>query len=230
MVNAQIGRRPVSRARQEQVAQRRSEILMAASALIAREGIGGLSMRVLARAVGLTAPTLYGYFASKEAVVEALAAEKVAIMRDYLLREAAGLEPGLARLLAFARAYRRMALGNSAFYHMVIERTGPLAGVIVPSGDEESEGRDLVSTLARDVEHAVERGEIGPVDPEHAILGLWATAHGYVSLEMAGCPPLAGQPAEAREAAYLHAIRAMLRGLEATAAEAASHDGGGSAP
>jgi AcrR family transcriptional regulator len=148
----------VSTARRRQQQQRRNDILMAASTLISRHGLGGLSMRMLANEVGLTAPTLYGYFSSKEAVVAALTAEKVAIMRDYLLREAARTEPGLPRLMAFAKGYRRLALTGADFYHMFIGRTGSLAREIAIAAADESEGFDLIRTVAVDVQEAIDRG------------------------------------------------------------------------
>src|SRR5262245_29540883 len=50
----------------------RQDILDAARRLVQEEGIRGLTMRALGRAVGVTAPTLYDYFPSKEAVLDAL--------------------------------------------------------------------------------------------------------------------------------------------------------------
>ncbi|HVL25998.1 MAG TPA: TetR/AcrR family transcriptional regulator [Thermomicrobiales bacterium] len=199
---------------------------MAASQLISQHGLGGLSMRVLAREVGLTAPTLYGYFPSKEAVVEALTIERVAIVRAYLVRAAADIEPGVPRLLAYARAYRRLALSSADFYSMIMERTGPLAETLGAVDTEAPEGLDLIRTVAEEVRHAIASGELGPVDPERTVLSLWVTAHGYVSLELAGCPPIALRSDEERETAYLSSIEAMLRGLEVTSgATAIAHPG-----
>jgi AcrR family transcriptional regulator len=210
----------VSSARRRQQQARRNDILMAASTLISQHGLGGLSMRMLAREVGLTAPTLYGYFSSKDAVVQALTADRVAIMRDYLQQEVADAEPGMPSLLAIVRGYRRLALNSADFYHMIIERTGPLAeGLAVGDG---AQGIDLIRTVAVDVQVAIDRGELAPVDPEQTILALWVTAHGYVSLELAGSPPIMAHSEEDREQTYLQYIRAMLRGLEATAHVAVS--------
>jgi len=193
---------------------------MAASSLISQHGFGGLSMRMLAKEVGLTAPTLYGYFPSKAAVVEALAIEKVAIMRDFLLREAGDAEPGIPRLMAYARGYRRLALTWWAFYHMLLERPDSVAGEIVTQ--DEGTGRDLIRTVAEDVQAAIDQGVLGPVEPEQTILALWVTAHGFVSLELAGCPPFAALSAEEREAAYLQQMYAMLHGMATSASAVAT--------
>ena len=53
-------------------AQTRAEILEAAWRLAARDGIAGLSLRELAREVGMQAPSLYTYFDSKAAIYDAM--------------------------------------------------------------------------------------------------------------------------------------------------------------
>ncbi len=53
-------------------AQTRTEILDAAWRLSARDGIAGLSLRELAREVGMQAPSLYTYFDSKAAIYDAM--------------------------------------------------------------------------------------------------------------------------------------------------------------
>jgi AcrR family transcriptional regulator len=55
---------------------RRSQILEEALLLFAEHGVEGASLRDLAKRVGLTQPSLYHYFSSKEALVEAIFAQK----------------------------------------------------------------------------------------------------------------------------------------------------------
>jgi AcrR family transcriptional regulator len=50
----------------------RSEILDAAWELVRAEGLAGLSLRDLARRVGMQAPSLYSYFDSKHAIYDAM--------------------------------------------------------------------------------------------------------------------------------------------------------------
>jgi AcrR family transcriptional regulator len=63
--------RPIDRRR----AATRREILDAAWALCRERGLAGLSTRELAAKVGLRAPSLYSYFASKDAIYDAMFAE-----------------------------------------------------------------------------------------------------------------------------------------------------------
>jgi hypothetical protein len=60
------------------------------------------------------------------------------------------------------------------------------------------------------------------MDPKQTVLALWVMANGYVSLELAECPPIANQLDVERERSYMRVIQAMLRGLEATATVAAT--------
>jgi AcrR family transcriptional regulator len=58
--------------RAERHASTRAEILDAAWQLARERGLGGWSLRDVAEAVGMRAPSLYGYFPSKNAVFDAM--------------------------------------------------------------------------------------------------------------------------------------------------------------
>ena len=60
----------------------RQEILAAAEELARRDGLGGWSLRDLATAVGMRAPSLYVYFDSKHAVYDALFAQGYAALLE----------------------------------------------------------------------------------------------------------------------------------------------------
>jgi AcrR family transcriptional regulator len=171
-------------------------------------------MRLLAKEAGIPAPTLYGYFASKEAVLGALADEKIAILRKYVLGEAEDAKPGVGRLMAFARGYRRFALEGADYYDMFISRSSILSSDSVRDVAL-APGLELIRTLAADVREAIGRGEMITVDPEETIIGLWAVAHGYISLDTRQVLPTVDDTPEERESAYLRYFEAMLRGMEA---------------
>lgn len=206
------GRRPMSAARRQQWEERRHAILDAAGRLVSRKGLGGLSMRLLAKEVGVPAPTLYGYFASKEAVLEALTDEKVALLREAVLDEAQGAGPGIPRLLAFARGYRAFAHSGRDYYDLFMMRPDLEEN---PGVHQEHEsGFDLIRTLAEDVQVAIDLGQLRPLDPQQAILALWTVAHGYVSLELSGAMDELDPDPVSRERTYLLWFESMLRGLE----------------
>lgn len=211
-MSAAMGRRPVSAARRRQREERRGGILAAAGRLLARDGLTGFSMRLLAKEAGVPAPTLYGYFASKEAVIDALAQEKIALLREAILSEASEAVPGIPRLLAFARGYRAFAHSGRDCYDLFLLHTAPDGGSL-PNVDS-SAGLELIRTLAVDVQAAIDAGQLRPIDPEQTILALWAIAHGYVSLELSGALDDFTSGPENREKTYLFYFESMLRGLE----------------
>jgi len=63
---------PMRDRRAERREATRSEILDAAWELVRAEGLAALSLRDLARKVGMQAPSLYGYFDSKHAIYDAM--------------------------------------------------------------------------------------------------------------------------------------------------------------
>jgi AcrR family transcriptional regulator len=63
----------IATARPNKSSETREQIVGAAVALLDAEGAAGLSTRRLARELGIRGPTLYHYFASKDALVDAVA-------------------------------------------------------------------------------------------------------------------------------------------------------------
>lgn len=218
------GRRPVSAARQEQREARQHDVLDAADRLLASGGLEGFSMRELAREAGIPAPTLYGYFASKEAVIAALADRKLDLLEAAMLREAVHAAPGLPRLIAVARGYRNHAHGGRDYYDLfILHAAGSADG---PAGSSHERGIGLIRRFEGEIRRAIDLGHLGEVDPEAAIFALWSTVHGFVSLELNGALD-ALMPADEREGMYLRFVEAMLRGLEQGGGTPGAHDTGG---
>jgi AcrR family transcriptional regulator len=71
---------------QRRHAATRQEILDAAWRLARERGLGGWSLRDVAGAVGMRAPSLYGYFASKNAVFDAMFTDGYLQLQDHLAR------------------------------------------------------------------------------------------------------------------------------------------------
>lgn len=91
-----------------------AEIKEVARRLLVSGGPAAISLRAIGREVGVTAPALYRYFPSLDALVEALAedlfAELTAAVRA--ARDDLTGEVPLARLQGMARAFRRWSLGH----------------------------------------------------------------------------------------------------------------------
>lgn len=210
-MEAPRGRRSVSPARQQQRAERQQDVLDAADRLLSRGGLDGLSMRELAREAGIPAPTLYGYFASKDAVIAALAERKLDLLEAAMLREAVTAPPGLPRLIAVARGYRSHAHSGRDYYDLfMLHAAGGPEG---PMGAAHERGMGLIRRFEEEIRHAIDLGHVSDMDPEAAIFALWSTVHGFVSLELNGALDALLTGSEDREAMYLQFVEGILRGL-----------------
>jgi AcrR family transcriptional regulator len=114
---------PVRDRRAERHEATRSEILDAAWVLARRDGLAGLSLRDLASAVGMQAPSLYSYFDSKHAIYDAL------FKRGYeeLARRDAAFDPapGAAAFRSRTRAFLLFCTEDPARYQLLFQRTLP---------------------------------------------------------------------------------------------------------
>lgn len=97
------------------------EIKTAALEQLAESGTGGLSLRAVARAVGMTVQSLYHYFDSRDALLTALIADGHNAMADAVVAaaEATRGRPALDRRLATTGAFREWALANRAMFMLL---------------------------------------------------------------------------------------------------------------
>jgi AcrR family transcriptional regulator len=162
------------------------EILDVAVAVMAEEGVAGLSLSEVARRMGIQPPSLYKYFPSKLAVYDALfqrgAREVLAVFRD----ATAGAEPGWPALTAGLQAVMRLALDQQVTAQLLNWR--PVPGY-EPSAEAFAPSIDLVRDVRELLRAATQRGELGPGAPsdEGAAL-LSALVAGVMSQQLANQP------------------------------------------
>jgi AcrR family transcriptional regulator len=116
---------PVSR-RDRARAETFREIKQTARRVLVDQGVDGLALRAVAREMGLTAPALYRYFASRENLVEHVVADIYDELSDALelVRDAAEpATPGF-RLLAVSRAFRSWAITHHAEFGLLFGSAG----------------------------------------------------------------------------------------------------------
>jgi AcrR family transcriptional regulator len=89
----------------------RASILQAARRVAAREGARNLSLRGVAAEAGYAPAALYGYFAGKDDLLLALAAEDLAAI-SRAMREAIAAGGGTSKLAAASSAALALLLGN----------------------------------------------------------------------------------------------------------------------
>lgn len=133
---------PVTR-RERLRAETLLEIQTTARKLLVAEGWDGLSLRAIARAMGMSAPALYRYYASREDLVAALVTALKVEMAE-TLEQARDAAPDLTgKLLECSRAFRAWAVAHPAEFTLVF--ASPAMGLNRPPLDKVNDTEDRFS-------------------------------------------------------------------------------------
>jgi AcrR family transcriptional regulator len=122
--------------RERRRAETVQEIKAAALEQLAEGGPGGLSLRGVARAVGMTVQSLYHYFDSRDELLTALVVDGHRALAAAVADAAAASRgrPQAERLWAASNAYRRWALANRPAFLLLYGT--PVPGYEPPSREE----------------------------------------------------------------------------------------------
>lgn len=101
--------------------------LEAAENILAREGVGALSVRRIAHSIGYTHGTLYLLFQNLDGLLSEVNARTVQELAQYLERVAQNTAPGADCLHALAIAYVQFARTHNARWRLVFEHRMPNA-------------------------------------------------------------------------------------------------------
>jgi AcrR family transcriptional regulator len=102
----------------------KAEILDAAWEIVRTEGLAGLTLRDVAKKVGMQAPSLYQYFDSKHAIYDAMFAQG----NQALLDRFADVKPTgdpMADMRRSARTFVEFSAEDAARYQLLFQRTIP---------------------------------------------------------------------------------------------------------
>lgn len=190
------------------------EIKAVAREQMRAEGTAALSLRAIARAMGLTAPALYRYFPGRDDLITALIVDAYSGMAEALEHAAVGRpEADVAeRLLAVATAYRGWARDHATEYMLILGN--PIPGYVAPAEVTTPAARRGLLPLLALLTEAERAGRLhgggdtgGPLPPGaqpslpevggpegadapeavlRASIALWSQLHGFVSLELYG--------------------------------------------
>lgn len=161
------------------------QIVSAARRIVERDGPAALSMLAVASAVGVRAPSLYGRFADRAAVLAAVERQLFAELGHRL--EVAAATPG-----------PRLALAQMAEIYRAFARARPHAYALMFAPDA---SRDAAGDAARRAAAQPILSRLGDwVGPARALpiaRVLTAFVHGFVSMELSGAFRLGGNVEEA---------------------------------
>ena len=188
------------------------EIKAVARAQMAAEGTAGVTLRAIAREMGMTAPALYRYFGSRDELVTALVTDAYDALADAMEAAVAAAGPGHAdRVRAAFGAFRAWGLEHPTEFALIFG--SPIPGYVAPEATRPA-GLRYTDLLGRLLAEALADGALDPdrieVQPSPALafqveefqrrrggpglpapvmafgLGAWARVHGLVALEVFG--------------------------------------------
>lgn len=145
--------------------------------LTALEGPDGaaISLRGLARTVGVSATAVYRHFPDKRALLAALAAEGLRLLGEAQAEAARAAGGGAKGFAASGRAYVRFALAHPALFRLMFSQGNPEDF----EARKHDPARDLLAETTLDL-----TGD--PVAAERMALQAWSIAHGIAMLMLDG--------------------------------------------
>ncbi|HLU32629.1 MAG TPA: TetR/AcrR family transcriptional regulator [Natronosporangium sp.] len=191
-----------------------ADIRRAARAQLAAGGPAAISLRAIARDLGMTAPAIYRYFPSLDALIAQVVADLLTELREMVVaaRDRVPVTDPVTRLAEMGRAYRRWALANRREFSLVFGERIPALEAMERCGTAAHEasiqlgqlflaellalwrryrldtsGRQPSSALteALSPEALKHRGDV-PVEVVHAYLSGWTRLYGVVAMEVFG--------------------------------------------
>jgi len=164
----------------------REGILDAATAMVVARGIDAFSLRRLAAHLGVTAPSLYRFFDSKDAIVAAIAEAAFADLIESIEAAAADVDDPVERIKAQSVAYVECAVANPALFAVMFAYRAPWTDL--PDAPElplASKAWQLASVA---VEEATAQGRLHEPDPVLAALTIWSAVHGVATVLTVAAP------------------------------------------
>ena len=182
------------------------EIKGAALSQITSEGAGGLTLRGIARAIGMSPAGLYRYYDGLDAIITELITDAYTDLADAVIAATATDETATARLREGMLAYRRWSVDHPNRFLLIFGT--PIPGYAAPEGGPTVEanrriGEAFMSVLIEgwrrgefsmpERARPAQPGEIElaslaapdlPPTSVGAFLGTWAHFHGMVTLEI----------------------------------------------
>lgn len=166
----------------------RTEILAAARAILIEEGYEtAVTLRGVARRVGVAPQSIYAHFAGPDEIVQAVTVETFAELGRVIAAAKEGIEVPRERLLEGCRAYMTFGVANPNLYGLLFTRNRLLRGQEPrPSAAAEPDDRNPdagpFGLLMDSIRLCIQDGSSAASDVLSTSVQLWAAMHGLVLL------------------------------------------------
>jgi len=156
----------------------RDALIKAARKILEKDGLADLSLRQVARAVGVSPAAPYHHFADKQALLTAVATQGFAALRSEMLRRMAKETDPAARLDASGVGYVVFAVDNPALFRLMFGGEELSANATLTDA-----GKKAYDVLEAAVADTSPEGNANPL----VCLRLWALVHGIAKLIVEHC-------------------------------------------
>lgn len=208
--------------KKNQIVNMKQAIKDAAWQQIAENGAASLSLRAIARKLGITAPAIYNHFYRRDDLVTALIVDAYNGLEQSQRNALEGnpVSDLASRFLSLGTAYRDWALAYPQRYQLIfgtpipnyrapeeitrpeaVASLAPLLEVLQAMADQDHLRLDRISPLREELEAMLVEWQlvVQAFQPEvlYAALVTWSRVHGLVSMEIGGhIPPFITDPGE----------------------------------
>lgn len=192
--------------KERQKEQIRSSILQAARAIAEKEGWEAVSLRKIADIIEYSAPLIYSYFASKEAILMAFVNEGYNIQYQVMKKAMEGQEDPALQLRDMAVACWQFAVKKQLYYQLMYGVKVVPCTMCQDVYAGRRQLRELVLSVFREL---IRRSPNPDTDPELKYLAFWALVHGVASLYI-------GRTARRRQEEYRLVLEDGVAGIVRT--------------
>ena len=186
----------------------RRRLIARAASVMAESGPNGLALRPIAAAEGTSTTAVYSIFGGRAELIGEVSRTAssgfVAAQRAVPVTDDPHVD-----LTNLGRAYRDWALANPTLYLVFMTSAEP--GCYL---EEPIPASDAAEPLREAIVRLIAAGTFLPLDRDLMLAGIWASVHGFVSLELAGffSPAPRGQ----LDAMYEAQLESIARGWRTT--------------
>lgn len=150
----------------------RSALVEAGLEALTTTAIADLSLRQLARDVGVSATAVYRHFPDKQALMQALASEGINQLGHFQKLAAEGATDPDDAFAATGRAYVQFALAHPALFRLIFSQSEPVGATIF--------GDNLAAQMLQDKAAQVTGGD--PLETQRLMIQAWSVVHGLAML------------------------------------------------
>jgi AcrR family transcriptional regulator len=160
----------------------KAALVDAAVEILRAQGPQALTLRAVARRVGVSQAAPYRHFADRRALVAAVAEQGFRRLQQAMLaRMHTAQEGGRVGLKQVALAYVEFGLANPAEYRVMF---GPEVAITDDLPELRKTARSVLGFVAEGIRQLQDAGLVGAGDPWLIAVTIWSTVHGLVMLTL----------------------------------------------